>query len=361
MTNPGADSSEAAKFVVVTGMNYAKFHGMTHVPLEEGKEASAISDSYQGEDRELGFPALVSILNDQPNFLWGTGDNVYYDSPKEPGARTISDMRLKWHEQFVQPRFRDLATVPTYWEIDDYDYRVNDCDNTGDYHPTPAEWAQSDARATSLYAEQNAVSPQTYRTFRVTKDLQIWLVEDRLFRSPNDMPDGPDKTIWGSEQKAWLKRTLLESDATFRVLISPDPMVGPDDLSKTDNHTNIGGFQHERDEFFSWIKEHQLDQQGFYIICGDRHWQYHSLDPSGIEEISCGALVDANARLGRNPGDPKSTDPDGKIKQPYTQSEPSGGYVLVQVEPNADKQGAKLIFEWKDEHGVVLNRDVNER
>ena len=43
---------------------------------------------------------------------------------------------------------------------------------------------------------------QTYRTFRWGKDLQIWLVEGRDFRSPNNMPDGPDKTIWGAEQKA---------------------------------------------------------------------------------------------------------------------------------------------------------------
>ena len=33
---------------------------------------------------------------------------------------------------------------------------------------------------------------------------------------------------WGAEQLAWLKKTLLESQATFKVLILPTPMVGPD-------------------------------------------------------------------------------------------------------------------------------------
>ena len=42
------------------------------------------------------------------------------------------------------------------------------------------------------------------------------------------MPDGPDKTIWGREQLAWLKESILASDAAFRVLISPTPIVGPD-------------------------------------------------------------------------------------------------------------------------------------
>ncbi|MFO1020336.1 MAG: alkaline phosphatase D family protein [Planctomycetales bacterium] len=46
-------------------------------------------------------------------------------------------------------------------------------------------------------------------------------------RSPNDIPDGPEKTIWGSEQKAWLQRTLLESDATWKILISPHRRPGP--------------------------------------------------------------------------------------------------------------------------------------
>ena len=68
------------------------------------------------------------------------------------------------------------------------------------------------------------------------------------------MPDGPGKSIWGKEQKEWLKRTLVASDATFKLLISPTPMIGPDNLRKTDNHCDVGGFQHERDEFFAFLK-----------------------------------------------------------------------------------------------------------
>ncbi|MEZ6075412.1 MAG: alkaline phosphatase D family protein [Pirellulaceae bacterium] len=127
--------------------------------------------------------------------------------------------------------------------------------------------------------------------------MQIWLPENRFYRSPNSAPDGPDKTIWGVEQKQWLMKTLVESDATFKLLISPTPMIGPDDLRKKDNHCDVGGFQHERDEFFQFLKANQLDRQNFFLVCGDRHWQYHALDSTGFEEFSCGALVDANARF----------------------------------------------------------------
>ena len=68
---------------------------------------------------------------------------------------------------------------------------------------------------------------------------------------PSD--DTSQKTIWGEEQKAWFKRTMLESDASFKLLISPTPMIGPDDAYKKDNHTNIGGFQSEQQEIFSWL------------------------------------------------------------------------------------------------------------
>jgi alkaline phosphatase D len=193
---------------------------------------------------------------------------------------------------------------------------------------------------------------------RTSRDLQIWLTENRLHRSPNKMPDGPGKSIWGAEQKEWLKRTLRESDATFKVLISPTPMIGPDDLRKTDNHTNVGGFRHERDEFFTWLKETGLDSRNFCILCGDRHWQYRSLHPSGIEEFSCGALVDENSRLGRKPGDPKSTDPDGEIRQPYCQDPASGGFLLVAVAPAGDDGPAQLAFTFCDEHGKTLYRNV---
>lgn len=352
----GPTLAKPVDFVVVTGMNYAKFHGDQRIDKKQHLEENntKLPRAYSGPDKHLGYPALETILKLKPDFLIGTGDNVYYDTPDKPRAKTIAEMRRKWHEQFVQPRFRDLfAAVPTYWEIDDHDYRVDDGDNTGDHHPTPEEGRR-------MMLEQLPVAPmddkdaKTYRTHRVSKDLQIWLPENRMYRSPNAMEDGPEKSIWGKEQIAWLKKTLKESDAAFKVLVSPTPMIGPDDLRKTDNHCDIGGFRHERDEFFKWLKENGLAQQNFFIVCGDRHWQYHAVDPSGFEEFSCGALVDANSRLGRKPGDPKSTDPKGLIKQPYYQDPRSGGFLQVKVEPADKQQPATLSFLFHDEKGKLL-------
>eukprot|EP00913_Durusdinium_trenchii_P028363 g26591.t1 len=359
-TLPGPEYSAPVRFVVVTGMNYAKFHGDNRIDKKIHKEHNntALPKPYTGPDKHLGYPGLASILKLKPDFFVGTGDNVYYDTPKKPRAETIAEMRQKWHEQFVQPRYRDLfASVPTFWEIDDHDYRIDDGDNTGDYRPSPA-------LGRKVMLEQLPIAPhgsrnaRTYRTRRVSKDLQIWFTEGRMYRSPNTMKDGPDKSIWGAKQKLWLKRSLMVSDARFKLLISPTPMIGPDDSRKTDNHTNIGGFQHERDEFFKFLKDTGIDKQGFYLVCGDRHWQYHARHPSGIEEFSCGALVDANSRLGRKPGDPKSTDPKATIKQLYAQKVRSGGFLQIGVTPATKTKPAKLTFQWFDEFGKLLHQHV---
>lgn len=341
-TLPGANQQASNSFAVVTGMNYARFHGT------DTQNARA---PYAGPDKALGYPSLATIESLLPDFFIGTGDNVYYDTPYEGRAETREAMRQKWHEQFAQPRYHQLfAFVPTYWMIDDHDYRIDDADNTGDYAPSPALARQLVFEQLPVVSQGDSTA-KNYRTHRINKDLQIWLPENRMYRSPNATPDGPDKSIWGAEQKAWLKQTLLESDATFKLLVSPTPMIGPDDLRKTDNHTNHGGFRHERDAFFAWLQATGLDKNHFYIITGDRHWQYHSVHPTGIEEFSSGALVDANARLGRKPGDPKSTDPEGLIRQPYTQTEASGGFLMVSVSPAP----ATLTFTWYDEKGAVLH------
>ncbi len=355
-TLPGADGVTEVNFVVVTGMNYARFHG---------------TDPRAGspEDKALGYPALETILEKSPEFFVGTGDNVYYDVPREEFERTQPFMRRKWHEQLVQPRFIDLfAQVPTYWEKDDHDYRYNDSDNMIDNEPDP-----SPELGAATFLEQVPVvdpddsSPVTYRTHRVSRDLQIWLTEGRDYRSPNMAPPGPDKTLWGAEQLAWLKATLLDSDATFKILISPTPMIGPDDANqagpqakghdpfKRDNHSNPYGFQHERDAFFDWLEQNEFLDKHFYIVVGDRHWQYHSIHPRGFEEFSTGALVDANSRLGRNPGDPESNDPEALIEQPFSSPEPTGGFLEVTVTPGVAPSAA---FRWFDERGVLTYETV---
>lgn len=239
--------------------------------------------------------------------------------------------------------------MPTYWSKDDHDFRYNDSDNETDRLPLSKTGIDIFHEQVPI-APAGAKDPKSYRTIRVSRDLQIWLTEGRDYRSSNTAPDGPEKTMWGKTQRQWLKSTLSTSDAKWKLIISPTPMVGPDIAKKQDNHASLSGFRHEANEFFEWTKKQKLNN--LFLICGDRHWQYHSIHPSGINEFACGALNDENSRLGVLPGDPKGTDPDAKIKQPFISPEPSGGFIEIEA-------GESLIFnlyndQAKKLYGVVF-------
>jgi alkaline phosphatase/alkaline phosphatase D len=340
-TLPSTDSTTPVSFLMGSCQNYAFF---MHGPKGNGSKASA-------EDRQLGFPAYAAMHHLKPHFFIGTGDIVYYDHPAKTAAKTLPDLRKKWHETFRFPRLIDFfASTPAFWSKDDHDFRFNDADLAGSKPPTPGTGIQ-------IFREQMPVHPAgdhttpSYRTHRINRHLQLWFTEGRDHRSPNKMTDGPKKTLWGTAQREWLMRTLQQSDATFKILITPTPMVGPDDASKTDNHVNLGGFRHEADQFFEWIRSQQI--QHFYTFCGDRHWQYHSVHPSGVEEFACGALNDENSRRGVPPGSPKGTDPTGLIRQLYTYPEPTGGFLHVHLTATAQLQ-----IDFLDDQGLRLHRVI---
>ncbi|MHC2070214.1 alkaline phosphatase D family protein [Bremerella sp. T1] len=247
---------------------------------------------YPDRDHEDGHPIYPAMTAKDPDFISLTGDLIYYDNDA-PSAMSVDLARLHWQRMFSLPRLVDaLSKTSTYWLKDDHDTLDDDSWPGQKYGTLTFEKGQD------IFRQQAPLGSESYRTFRWGKDLQIWLTDGRDFRTPNKMPDGPEKTIWGTEQKAWFKRTVRESDATWKILISPTPIVGPDRKRKNDNHANEG-FAHEGNEIRRWMQEHVPDN--FFVVCGDRHWQYHSVHPeTGVKEFSVGAA--SNSHAGGTPG-----------------------------------------------------------
>lgn len=240
---------------------------------------------YGSQDRPDGYNIYPEMLKLDPSFFVHTGDIVYYDRL----AKTIELARYHWQRTYSLPTNVEFhRQVASYFIKDDHDTWQNDC------WPTMRRdnmFQFTFQQGLAVFREQVPMGPRTYRTYRWGKDLQIWLVEGRDFRSPNTDPDGPNKTIWGAEQKAWFMRTVQQSDATFRILISPTPMVGPDRASKADNHAN---------KAFAWeglqLRRFIGSQKNMFVLCGDRHWQYVSVDPeTGVWEFSCGPVSNKHA------------------------------------------------------------------
>ena len=241
---------------------------------------------FNDKDRPDGFKIYPEMLKLDPDFMVHTGDVIYYDNL----AKDISLARYHWQRIYSLPTNIEFhRRVGSYFQKDDHDTWFNDCWPTLDDRGFMYQFTFAQGQA--VFLEQVPMGASTARTYRWGKDLQIWLVEGRDFRSPNNLPDGPDKTIWGEKQKAWFKQSVQESDATFRLLISPNPLVGPDRGNKNDNHSNKG-FSYEGNELRRFI----AGQKNMAVVCGDRHWQYLSVDPkTGVREYSCGSMSDQHA------------------------------------------------------------------
>jgi alkaline phosphatase D len=281
---------------------------------------------YQRDDRD-GFRIYRAMGNlsplylNYPDFIVRTGDNVYYDRDN-PRGNTVDLCRLHWQRMFSLPLLRDFSRqVPSYWQKDDHDAFFDDC-----YPGMDAPWIKplTYADGARVFREQTPVGDSLYRTFRWGQGLQVWLTESRDFRSPDTLPDGPAKSIWGAEQKAWLQRSLLESDATFKVILSPTAIVGPDNADQADNHANEA-YRREGGEFRQWTHDHGLTN--LYVVTGDRHWQYVSTDPrSGLREFGCGPASDTSVLKG--PGfDPNY----------HSFYRPGGGFASVGIRKGAKK------------------------
>ncbi len=234
--------------------------------------------SYDDTDSKTGYKLYKSSLKLDPEFFVHTGDIVYYDGY----AKNIELARWHWERQYSYPNNINFhKQVASYFIKDDHDTWVNDC------YPDMVTRFMGDftfEQGLKVFLEQVPMNNKTYRTIRWGKDLQIWLVEGRDYRSPNPMPDGPRKSIWGKEQMEWFISTVHSSDATFKVLISPTPIVGPDRKGKNDNHSN-SGFEYEGE----LLREFIAKQKNMVTVCGDRHWQYVSKDAkTGLIEFSCG-------------------------------------------------------------------------
>ncbi len=291
---------------------------------------------YYRADTISGHKIYATMMDMSPDFYVHTGDIEYYDKPL-PHAMTEELMYFKWDRLFALPLQRTFWTqLTSYFMKDDHDVLKNDA------YPGTRYGSVSWERGLEIFdKEQFPSHDKFYKTIRWGKDLQIWITEARNYRSPNDMPDGPGKSIFGEVQKAWLYKTLQESDATFKVIINANPILGPDRSRKNDNYANKG-FQTEGDE----IREFLNQFDNVYLCNGDRHWQYVT-QPAGTNlwEFSCGAGSNKHAS-GWNPKDKRPEHRFLRVK---------GGFLRGHVS-RADGSPT-LTFQHMDVYGNVVHQE----
>jgi alkaline phosphatase D len=95
-------------------------------------------------------------------------------------------------------------------------------------------------------------------------DVEFFLLDDRYHRTPNAMPDAPDKVMFGAAQMRWLTQALRSSDATFKIVAGGNQMLNP-----MSTHETWVKYPVEHSRFMSFLRETKVP--GVLFLSGDRH------------------------------------------------------------------------------------------
>lgn len=315
--------------------------GFVTAPTEKTEAAARFTvmscQEYGERDRPDGFAIYPAMLALGPDFFVNTGDAVYYDHG--PVHAVNADLaRYHWARMYGFPTLRDFhRQVGSFFMKDDHDTLTNDS------HPDDRSGDLTFTEGLRIFREQTAPAEPPYRTQRWGRHLQVWFLEGRDFRSTSEEDRTQTPGILGAKQLAWLEATLAASDATFRVVITPTPIVGPDRDNKDDNYANKG-YVIEGTKVRALLARFS----NLTVVTGDRHWQYVSRDKTtGIEEWSVGAATDAHA----GGWSEKTPRPEHRFLRTG-----HGGFFSGEVKPSA--AGATLALRLHATDGTVVFESV---
>ncbi|RYD65090.1 MAG: hypothetical protein EOP58_08280 [Sphingomonadales bacterium] len=200
-------------------------------------------------------PVWDAVAAIEPDlFLW-LGDNIYADSDAEV-AFTDNYARQRAVSS-LQPLLRSVPQLATW---DDHDFGYNDSDGRNPVKPMTLNlfkrWWANPAAGT-------ADTPGTF--FRHSfGPVDIFVLDGRYHRDAPSVPNGPNKTMLGAGQKAWLKRELKASRATFKLLVS-----GTGWSCAESGGDSWAMYLDERNELLDFIRDNQVS--GCLGISGDVH------------------------------------------------------------------------------------------
>ena len=265
-----------------------------------------------------GYDIFSKMLELSPDFFVANGDMIYADNlcraagPEEgweniPGDFSgISSRRVDWtdvarvreiylaHWRYNRedPHFQQfLRHTPMYSQWDDHEV-INDFGASWEYWNVEkidrAGYPNIVAAGREAFFNYSPIDRdpddpnRVYRRFNWGNDLALWIVDARSYRSRNDLADTPEnnKTLLGAEQLAWLKRGLLESDATWKVVSSDVPIsvptgsntqvLGHDGWADGTDPSSQMGFERELLDLVNFLRDNGI--RNVVFVTTDAHW-----------------------------------------------------------------------------------------
>jgi alkaline phosphatase D len=209
-----------------------------------------------GADYEI----FEAIRAQRPDAMLWLGDNVYLREPEWNDA-ALAAARYRAHR--AQPAVARLwAEVPHVGVWDDHDFGPNDADGSfANKAMTRAlfrrHWPDAGRGAEAL--------PETIASRLRIADVEVFLLDDRWYRTSERAPDAPGKALLGPAQLAWLQAGLLASDANLKVVA-----MGTQFFNRASRFESWAHYRDEQQAWLDFLAESRVP--GVVFLSGDRHF-----------------------------------------------------------------------------------------
>jgi alkaline phosphatase D len=214
---------------------------------------------WPGRDYGSGYAIFDAIAAKAPDAMVWLGDNLYY---LEPDFLDPAAMAQRNRRQRAFAPLQTLLTATTHVAIwDDHDYGPNDSD---------ASYVLKGETRTLFqryWPNPSFGLPDIPGNFGQVRygDIDVFLLDDRWYRSPNRARDGPDKVMYGPQQMAWLKAALTGSTAPIKLVAG-----GSQFFNRANRFEGWNHFPTEQKAFLDWLAAERID--GVVFLSGDRHF-----------------------------------------------------------------------------------------
>lgn len=204
-----------------------------------------------------------TMANTQAAFHVWMGDNWYtrevdFESPWGMNYRASHDRSQKVIQKF-------MASMPQYAIWDDHDYGPNDAGKSFILKKESREIFKNYSTNPSYGEDEIGIYTKISYS-----DVDIFLTDDRYFRSEDEMPDSingmpnTQKTHFGVQQMDWLKNALQFSDATFKIIV-----VGGQVLNPLNRFEGLSKYSYEKNDLLHFLTMQKI--KGVLFFTGDRH------------------------------------------------------------------------------------------
>lgn len=251
-------------------------------------------------DANEGFPIFAAVNNLQPNFFIGLGDMIYADGVCEAVGRygnqqiagdfiysaDLDNYWAHWKYNREELNYSEMLRQTPYIAIWDDHEVVNDfgpLHDTRDAAPyTPGEHLLPMGLQAFLdynpIAESSRTPGRLYRNIRWGQHLELIVLDNRQYRDANLEEDDEVlvKTMLGREQLSWVKETVKQSDATWKVIVSSVPISIPTGFPVENGRDGWAdfdqprGFEQELKDLLKFM--HQQGERNIVFITTDVHF-----------------------------------------------------------------------------------------